>query len=525
MDKTATLTKLFIDSVMTQYRLPLSEEIVIALYEDTEIAQAIDAIAMKIKAKTKQAQQQNSTLKNEEQLLLQLLTPIQDAVAKIENEITAEVETETTETTEITEITIVENDALKPGQIPQNTSPLLTKKPFVRKPIAQITLLNAKVGTEFNSAVEITLDTHQSAKIESILIPEDLGIRFDAETLSLTGMPIKSGNFTLTVHWRTEEDDNNNYSNEVLLIINPDPRSLWKINEPATDSPYPKEHIDSKVILEDGIRIAAASRRGRSHEHAGTFRDDDFQIHHDNQSQWSVLIAADGAGSARYSREGSRITVNTVSEYLKTQLSADNNQVLAPYLKAIHQWDEEAIKQIGAFFAKLFHNAAQLAVNNLKNEAIRVNEPVKSFSTTLLATVSLQLDNAIFAASFWLGDGAIAAFSPTGKVRLLGSPDSGEYAGQTRFLDDNAIHDNDFNRRIIIGKWNDVSHLILMTDGVSDPWFETDNGLQAADKWAALVNEISPCLATPENADKALAEWLNFFSAGNHDDRTIIVAW
>ena len=32
------------------------------------------------------------------------------------------------------------------------------------------------------------------------------------------------------------------------------------------------------------------------------------------------------------------------------------------------------------------------------------------------------------------------------------------------------------------------------------------------------------CLASPENADNALAEWLNFFSAGNHDDRTLVVA-
>lgn len=41
----------------------------------------------------------------------------------------------------------------------------------------------------------------------------------------------------------------------------------------------------------------------------------------------------------------------------------------------------------------------------------------------------------------------------------------------------------------------------------------------------ALIDEISPCLASPETADKTLAEWLNFFSAGNHDDRTLVVAW
>ncbi|MDM9678618.1 protein phosphatase 2C domain-containing protein, partial [Raoultella planticola] len=105
-------------------------------------------------------------------------------------------------------------------------------------------------------------------------------------------------------------------------------------------------------------------------------------------------------------------------------------------------------------------------------------DKVKSFSTTLLATVTFREGSELFAASFWLGDGAIAAYGPVGKVRVLGAPDSGEYAGQTRFLDAEAVSDTGFSKRISIGKWNDVSHLVLMTDGVSDPWFETDNGLQ-----------------------------------------------
>ncbi|MEQ4794228.1 PP2C family serine/threonine-protein phosphatase, partial [Klebsiella variicola subsp. variicola] len=324
------------------------------------------------------------------------------------------------------------------------------------------TLSNAKVGSEFNSSINIELDTLDTAQIKSVNFPEDLGITFDAKSCCLVGTPIKSGNFTLTINWSVNSA---HYHNDVLLIINPDPRSLWQINEPPADSPYPKAHIDSKLILEEDIRIAGASRRGRSHEHAGTFRDDDFYIHHDNQSQWNILIVADGAGSARYSREGSRIVTKVVSEYLEEQLNIEKNPILAPYLNTIHQWDDESEKrQVGNFFSKLFHNASQLAINHLKNEAIRINEPIKSFSTTLLATVALRIDDELFAAAFWMGDGAIAAYGPAGKVRVLGIPDSGEYAGQTRFLDESAVNDIEFNRRIIIGKWSEISHLILMTD-------------------------------------------------------------
>lgn len=64
-----------------------------------------------------------------------------------------------------------------------------------------------------------------------------------------------------------------------------------------------------------------------------------------------------------------------------------------------------------------------------------------------------------------------------------------------------------------------------MTDGVSDPLFETDNGLRSDEKWTRLVNELTPALAEASNAPERLGEWLNFFSTGNHDDRTIAVLW
>jgi hypothetical protein len=47
-----------------------------------------------------------------------------------------------------------------------------------------------------------------------------------------------------------------------------------------------------------------------------------------------------------------------------------------------------------------------------------------------------KFDFGYFAVSFWIGDGAMVICRPNGtdKVLVLGSPDSGDYAGQTRFL-------------------------------------------------------------------------------------------
>ena len=234
------------------------------------------------------------------------------------------------------------------------------------------------------------------------------------------------------------------------------------------------------------------------------------------------MLVADGAGSAVNSREGSRIAVQTAGDYLFNQLSGLKGVHLKQHITAWEGSDQQAT--INAMLHH-FKQAATLAVNSIQNEAICAEQPVKSYSTTLLATVALRTDKELFAAAFWLGDGAIGAYSPSGKVRILGNPDSGEYAGQTRFLDQSIIADPSFSGRISVGKWNDVSHLILMTDGVSDPLFETDNGLRSDEKWTRLLDELIPVLTDASIAPERLGDWLNFFSTGNHDDRTIAVLW
>jgi len=69
-----------------------------------------------------------------------------------------------------------------------------------------------------------------------------------------------------------------------------------------------------------------------------------------------------------------------------------------------------------------------------------------------------------------------------------------------------------------------LNAVLLMTDGISDPRFETDNGLADAAKWDALWDEIGPLLAAPA-PEQALLEWLEFFTPGHHDDRTIAALW
>ncbi|EAM2896196.1 protein phosphatase 2C domain-containing protein [Salmonella enterica] len=409
---------------------------------------------------------------------------------------------------------------LKPGQIPTGQRRAGGDVPPAAPPRGRITIPNARAGEHFSSPVAIILDEGQQATIKDVVFPRNIGLIFDKEHELLTGTPIESGDIELSVLWSCASHEE--CETKLLFVVNPDPRSLWKVLEPPADAPYPKSHLDASGLVRGDIRIAAASRRGRSHEHAGSFRDDDFYINHCQDTGWSVMLVADGAGSAVNSREGSRIAVKTAGDYLFNQLRGVKGVHLKEHITAWEGSDQQAT--INAMLHH-FKQAATLAVNSIQNEAICAEQPVKSYSTTLLATVALRTDKELFAAAFWLGDGVIGAYSPSGKVRILGNPDSGEYAGQTRFLDQSIIADPSFSGRISVGKWNDVSHLILMTDGVSDPLFETDNGLRSDEKWTGLVDELIPVLTDASTAPERLGDWLNFFSTGNHDDRTIAVLW
>ena len=68
-----------------------------------------------------------------------------------------------------------------------------------------------------------------------------------------------------------------------------------------------------------------------------------------------------------------------------------------------------------------------------------------------------------------------------------------------------------------------------MSDGVSDPKFETDANLNNPDKWDALWNDLreNGVELTDDNETSKiqLLDWLDFWAPGNHDDRTIAILY
>lgn len=386
---------------------------------------------------------------------------------------------------------------------------------------------NARVGQDYQARIQMQYPVKEDVLIcsESIKIPEDLGIVFDDQTQQLQGIPLQAGEFKLAFQYKNNEAAQAWSSGEMTFIITADPRSLWQVNEPDINEPYQKAHSDHQLIQTEHFNLAACSQRGRSHEHAGTFRDDDFLIARVAETDWSILIVADGAGSASYSRQGSLIAVQSAAKTLTDYLEQHH-----PHLdRLLQQWqvgsDDEITKSVAQQIYKDFHDTfyktAQVAIEAIEQEAELKQVAAKAYATTLLVAVVKQCEQKTFISTFWMGDGAIAVYAKD-KVRLMGKPDGGEFAGQTRFLDRSFAQQ--FGSRVNIGYYGDCEAVILMTDGISDPRFETDAGLANHEKWQALWQELEPQLQQT-HPDQALLEWSKFFSAGHHDDRTLAILW
>jgi len=76
--------------------------------------------------------------------------------------------------------------------------------------------------------------------------------------------------------------------------------------------------------------------------------------------------------------------------------------------------------------------------------------------------------------------------------------------------------------------------LLLMTDGIADPKFQTDANLQENEVWRELWQDLNGAnedgakvnfAGSPAEVQECLLSWLDFWSPGNHDDRTIAILY
>lgn len=434
-----------------------------------------------------------------------------------------------------------------------------------REALAAVALPVAKVGTPYRATINLATILRANARrvdgarfdlcaSDSTLPPIGLECRLDDDALFLEGTPTQTlrGQVELIV----EIAKTPLAPIALPLIVHPDIWSLWKIL-PSPSGPYPVEDEISFAAPfpgDDRKIVLAASQRGRSHEHYGKFRDDAFAVNLDAFDGWSFLAVADGAGSARFSRQGAKIACETVVAKLATRFQEAFRQgnLREPFLDALRSSAPDAStasldgaqvppQLVGVFHQTLWETFMQIAAErDAFNQALPSGEKpaqLRDFYTTLLccAVKKYPNKNRWTILSYWVGDGCLAIYAPNGRpVPLpLGLPDGGEFAGQTRFFTSKEeIALEPIQRRFRAAILDDFDALVMATDGVADPYFEIARDLEDPERWRQFWNLRGPdelfqgvfdSDVAPKKRAERLLKGLRFKVQDNHDDRTILL--
>ncbi|PTQ90753.1 PP2C family serine/threonine-protein phosphatase [Agitococcus lubricus] len=356
--------------------------------------------------------------------------------------------------------------------------------------VAQFHFVPAYVGRAYQQVPQT--QSVAQWRICALDIATSTGLRFDEQQQALVGTPQQAGQYAVQIFYQATDKSTAILSAVAQLTIHADPRSLWQ-NIPSRPDIYPKPDSQSQMLNNSDYQLVAASQRGRAHAHKGLCRDDDYFIA--AQENWAIAIVADGAGSANYSRYGAYLACQQAGLFLQQTLNQApcNPQQVERYLQ----------------------QAAACAWHAIEQAARQQHVSTNAYATTLLILVVWRQDGQFHYLSLGIGDGVLALYEPEQPLVCLHQPETGQYAGETQFLNAQTLAQVQVKHYVSLiprAVW-------LMTDGVSDAFFESENALQQPQHWQQLDAQIG---TTAQQAESLLA-WLDFWSAGNHDDRTIVL--
>ncbi|MGE6353274.1 PP2C family serine/threonine-protein phosphatase [Flavobacterium sp. NPDC079362] len=367
---------------------------------------------------------------------------------------------------------------------------------------------------------------------------ENTGLEFN-ENNELTGIPEISGDLKIQLLFRVEGEPEDSVLNEktITLIINPDPKSLWKNIDSDKNDPFWKP--DNVAVVDHFLdkNIVVASKRGRSHANNGSFREDDFAFKNFNEIGWSVLAVSDGAGSAKLSRKGSKIACDSVIQYFEENLNAEYLKEFDQVLVAHHnKVTDETSKKISHFVYQNLSKAAHFAHQKIEEFAVQTETELKNFHATLIFTLVKKYDFGYAILTFGIGDCPIGLLNKDlTEIKLMNWLDVGDFGGGTRFITMPEIFQSDkFSTRFGFKLVDDFSYLMLMTDGIYDAKFVVEANLEKIEKWNDFLEDLKgnnedriKVDFDKENTEIAqqLSAWMDFWSPGNHDDRTLAIIY
>ncbi|OCA75083.1 PP2C family serine/threonine-protein phosphatase [Chryseobacterium arthrosphaerae] len=374
------------------------------------------------------------------------------------------------------------------------------------------------------------MDDFPNIRIRKIINLEETGLRFEDNKIS--GIPMVSNVYHLGIEFYHIDDEKNIEIKNVDLFVNADPKDLWK-NIPGDpddifykpdDISYQGKFLDKKIVV--------TSKRGRSHAHEGKFREDDFAVN-ELPADWCIVSVSDGAGSAKAAREGSRVATASVNSFFNSsevlaELDDNINIIYTPEDSTRDK--DEARRNV----IKTLYEGVLFTYTALDKTATDHDLSISDLHATLIFALVKKFSFGYIILSFGVGDCPVNLIS-TGfsEVQLLNRMDVGEFSGGTRFITMKEIFNDQMAARFSITCVNDFAYLVLMTDGIYDPKFSTENKLEDRESWRTFFNDLAGHnddsakvdFINDTGIDVQLSLWADFWSRGNHDDRTLAIIY
>ncbi|MCG8476760.1 MAG: protein phosphatase 2C domain-containing protein [Cytophagales bacterium] len=421
----------------------------------------------------------------------------------------------------------VKIDLKKALKSPKNIEDMAIERENGQTHLKEILLKNGMEGKVYEDLLKLSLPEGEELLELVVEGLEDAGLELKEGNI-VCGTLKKTGDFVWNLRYKAKgnEDEIKMYGKLHLTVLS-NPQSLWMDKAPDSNAPYKKSNTHFEFREGNGAVLMGGSVRGRSHAHVGSFRDDHFCVESIEDSGWQIMAVSDGAGSAIYSRQGAKIACEQVFNKAVAFHEEGKLKRLDKLLeKKYKNQSNDNIVELNDFLYESIVGTAFSAFQKIKEEAASKEMNVKDYAATLLFTFIKPFDFGWIVISFWVGDGAICVLHENG-FHLLGEPDGGEFAGQTRFVTMQEIFKpEEAIKRIHFHCFEEKPRaIILMTDGITDPKFGTDDNLNDLSIWESFYKELEEnVLYKKDGFQQALEEWMNFWSPGNHDDRTIALA-
>lgn len=267
-------------------------------------------------------------------------------------------------------------------------------------------------------------------------------------------------------------------------------------SNPQDQYAYPDELAHSLHGV-SGYKMAAASHRGKTHAHNGTFREDAVAL--EVTPYWNIMAVADGAGTASLARVGSNFAVRSAVTAMRDAMpetpgADDLGRAIWAGLKAAHQ--------------------------TVRNFAADQNIPVGDLHTTLQLLIHWPMPTSCLIGVAHVGDGIIAAETVDGQYYVLTEPDTDpDDGGRTLFLTSGPLRQ--WMERAKVYQFDSrVNIIAMMTDGLSGDLEPYAERLQTH-LFDALRQRV---LCYPlRQREQALLAFISYDRRGSFDDRTLAV--